>query len=1298
MYVSTGVNLYFDWSQSFVNAELSLGIDDADTGADLESDAEHQAKERANRRRRRFEYRKQLAIKAQAEVAAAAAAAAAEATTITLMDGDMDASPSPDMSPQPLGDDSDDSIRRQKTLTWLAASNRAMSASAPELATIVSAAPIVAQAVATALSSSSSSSSTTSSTANDSPVLCSRGRGDSVDDSVHVHVEPSAATPSSLSAGVRVTIAPTLLTGERKVDEKGPLSRASSLGSTNGDLVLVPSVTTTTTSTTTTTTANNVTSSSTTTATATATAVASANGVGVAAGVVARASRWSLYKSWDVVRLTKNYLWLMLSHIADTSSSSGLLVHCISGWDRTPLFVSLLRLTLWADGEIHRSLSPSQILYLTTAYDWMLFGHHLSNRLGKGEDVFYFCFDFLQYITHECYSLKAVHATRNKSKGDNDSTEKKEDKHAARQRKIAALIAKVKSLLDAPNVSPSTSSSSLSMMRSSSAPSSGTTTVSATSSTSSTLTPSPTNGSPVLLPSQSPMISARTGSGDKRVPVHNGNGNAASSGRPSPPIGHGRVLGLAGGRSVVASAASASSTALSGGSSEEKLPGGAFIRREHSGNNLVQAGQSVGETSGRWLGLGSSVDTNADTTNMMLSSTAQSARNNNMNGGLVVSASHDEVGHGALSVDDHYFATTPDRKESLAQLEQRRAKFGLLASTYSSSNSTNGTSVSLLSSMPSSASSASSSSLFTKETTPSLVPASSPPSGPSVLGALLLKQRTQSAENATSSSSSTAPSSSSPPLASSSTPSVPSSVVVTSAGRAALPSSSPPTSSPPKSSSPHIVTYHPSSRSSPPLSSHVPLATSSSKPPPVPPTRSHLRVDSFASPPSFTGTALVYAEPSPSHSPFDSPRDRVTATNPSLVRTRSDSLSSESGFAGVDDFTPPREASKPMAIGRPITTSGSNHSIAGSQRGGAQALNASGASSRRQSARLDDEDLCGSNPVDVSGRVLGTSNDHQPYRLLHAIPLPTTNSVRNRPPSLGRPGSSSLSTSWTDVTSYLGRSASANNLQGLIGSVNACTCGGMSICRACSTSSVGSMSASAQALQWDPNATQTLTIGHMTGGSLSTTNASSPSLPSITMSTSSALIRHPSATSTSGSSSSTSSPILPPMGSPQLRGIPPSASAPSIHHLHHGNTSPSFLSYTAAAIAHGVPGQQQQRASPLLLSHSLPVMVPALTLTDGATVTPTMTTSLSISPLLSSGAMPSIPSPTTDPIRQRFNDLINGDDPACLSPLKTLKCLRQLLQVFLSLLTLAILSTSNACVDMKIGLACSSRSKYSRSS
>ena len=57
-----------------------------------------------------------------------------------------------------------------------------------------------------------------------------------------------------------------------------------------------------------------------------------------------------------------------------TVGDGGILVHCISGWDRTPLFISLLRLSLWADAVIHRSLSPLEILYLTIAYDWFLFG------------------------------------------------------------------------------------------------------------------------------------------------------------------------------------------------------------------------------------------------------------------------------------------------------------------------------------------------------------------------------------------------------------------------------------------------------------------------------------------------------------------------------------------------------------------------------------------------------------------------------------------------------------------------------------------------------------------------------------------------------------------------------------------------------------------------------------------------------------------------------------------------------------------------------------------------------------
>ncbi|KAL2722824.1 myotubularin-related protein 14 [Vespula squamosa] len=65
-----------------------------------------------------------------------------------------------------------------------------------------------------------------------------------------------------------------------------------------------------------------------------------------------------------------------------SDSSSGMLIHCISGWDRTPLYISLLRISLWADGAIHTSLDAYQILYYTIAYDWMLFGHDLQDRLN----------------------------------------------------------------------------------------------------------------------------------------------------------------------------------------------------------------------------------------------------------------------------------------------------------------------------------------------------------------------------------------------------------------------------------------------------------------------------------------------------------------------------------------------------------------------------------------------------------------------------------------------------------------------------------------------------------------------------------------------------------------------------------------------------------------------------------------------------------------------------------------------------------------------------------------------------
>ena len=101
--------------------------------------------------------------------------------------------------------------------------------------------------------------------------------------------------------------------------------------------------------------------------------------------------------------MTQNYVKLVLKHLQD--GNSGLLIHCISGWDRTPLFVSLIRLLLWADGVAHQSLSTVQVLYLTIAYDWYLFGHHLPDRIHKGEDIFFFCFYFLKHLMSDEFSI-----------------------------------------------------------------------------------------------------------------------------------------------------------------------------------------------------------------------------------------------------------------------------------------------------------------------------------------------------------------------------------------------------------------------------------------------------------------------------------------------------------------------------------------------------------------------------------------------------------------------------------------------------------------------------------------------------------------------------------------------------------------------------------------------------------------------------------------------------------------------------------------------------------------------------
>ena len=91
-----------------------------------------------------------------------------------------------------------------------------------------------------------------------------------------------------------------------------------------------------------------------------------------------------------------------------TPGNDGVLVHCISGWDRTPLYISLIRLSLWADGAIHQHLTSTEILYLTVNYDWNLFKHYLSDRTREGEDIFYFCFVFLNYILDDEFSINTI--------------------------------------------------------------------------------------------------------------------------------------------------------------------------------------------------------------------------------------------------------------------------------------------------------------------------------------------------------------------------------------------------------------------------------------------------------------------------------------------------------------------------------------------------------------------------------------------------------------------------------------------------------------------------------------------------------------------------------------------------------------------------------------------------------------------------------------------------------------------------------------------------------------------------
>ena len=116
------------------------------------------------------------------------------------------------------------------------------------------------------------------------------------------------------------------------------------------------------------------------------------------------------WRSWSIIEMTRNYVSLMLNYLA-SNEGGGMLVHCISGWDRTPLYISLLRISLWADGVAHQTLSARELLYLTVMYDWALFRHHLVNRTTNGEDIFYFCFFVLPFLSDSTFSMEQVKRT-----------------------------------------------------------------------------------------------------------------------------------------------------------------------------------------------------------------------------------------------------------------------------------------------------------------------------------------------------------------------------------------------------------------------------------------------------------------------------------------------------------------------------------------------------------------------------------------------------------------------------------------------------------------------------------------------------------------------------------------------------------------------------------------------------------------------------------------------------------------------------------------------------------------------
>ncbi|XP_035231742.1 myotubularin-related protein 14-like [Stegodyphus dumicola] len=114
------------------------------------------------------------------------------------------------------------------------------------------------------------------------------------------------------------------------------------------------------------------------------------------------------YQEWHLVDLTLNYLLVLQTYVTSDSlpKRGGVLLHCVAGQDRTPVFLTLLRLSLWADGLIHEFLTPKEILFFTIAYDWYLFGHDLEESLDRNWEIMHFCYSILDYVAADRFSVR----------------------------------------------------------------------------------------------------------------------------------------------------------------------------------------------------------------------------------------------------------------------------------------------------------------------------------------------------------------------------------------------------------------------------------------------------------------------------------------------------------------------------------------------------------------------------------------------------------------------------------------------------------------------------------------------------------------------------------------------------------------------------------------------------------------------------------------------------------------------------------------------------------------------------